>query len=332
MLRSTAQVVAFLRSEIPQDDVEEWWPHACFPSSSKHIIECRGDGEDNRFVWCLYVDSLDKKAMNRFINEIHSDVEGLEELEIYVQQPHVSVPDTPFFMTVCQLSLGRKQLRWGNSSLLDAAQCLLRTEWKEFFVQVMPDLKSISDKLTNKVVYPPLDKVFTLFHTLNPSDIKVVIVGQDPYHGANQAMGIAFSVMPGVKVPPSLVNIFKEVESCTKIKNTSGDLTSWVKQGVFLINTALTVEDGSAGSHCKLWKNFTQTLMTYLNDRCADLIVLSWGSHAHEVSAMLSKHTILRSVHPSPLSASRGFFGCGHFSDVNYILKKKGKTPISWAT
>ena len=334
MLRSAAQVVAFLRDEIPQERVEEWWPHATFPATSKHLIECRGNGLDQRFVWCIYTQQTGGLFnITDLIEEIETDVIGLEELELYTSidaklpsflaSPEVQIEIKP-------LRLSAKRLAWGDSSLFDAAR-LVHKEWLPFFEKHAPMLEAIDSAIQGDAVLPPLDRVFSLFTMLPPSRVRVIVIGQDPYHGVGQANGIAFSVKAGVKPPPSLVNIFKEIERSTSIKNTNGDLTSWVEQGVFLINTALTVKESDPGSHLKHWEPFTNDLMRFLNERCPKAIVLSWGNKAHKQSAKLTNCTVLRSAHPSPLSV-KNFMGCCHFTEVNHMLRERGEKRIDWST
>lgn len=185
------------------------------------------------------------------------------------------------------------------------------------------------------VVYPPEDKVFDAFEITKLTDVKVVILGQDPYHGPNQAHGLCFSVLPGIKTPPSLVNIYKEL--ATDIDGFSipqhGFLESWAKQGVLLLNTVLTVEQGQAHSHKHLgWEKYTDKVVEVLNEHGEGIIFLLWGSHAQKKGKSIdeSKHHVLKAPHPSPLSAHRGFFGCRHFSKANSILVSQGKPVINW--
>jgi len=188
---------------------------------------------------------------------------------------------------------------------------------------------------SGKVIYPPKQDWFNAFALTELENIKVVILGQDPYHGQGQAHGLSFSVPDGIKIPPSLRNIFKELDddlSDFEIPS-SGDLSSWAKQGVLLLNTVLTVEQSKAGSHSKIgWEQFTDNVLSHINDNTEGTIFLLWGNHAIKKAAMLdlTKHHILTAVHPSPLSAYRGFFGCKHFSKVNDLLKQQGKTLIDW--
>lgn len=186
-----------------------------------------------------------------------------------------------------------------------------------------------------KVIYPPEQEVFNAFHLTQFHQVKVVILGQDPYHGPNQAHGLCFSVKPGVKTPPSLVNIYKELKHDIEGFEIPehGCLESWATQGVLLLNTVLTVEQGKAHSHAKCgWETFTDRVISVLSEHGNGVIFLLWGAHAHKKGAAIdtNKHHVLMAPHPSPLSARRGFFGCQHFSQTNHLLQKMGKSPINW--
>ncbi|MDG0972025.1 MAG: uracil-DNA glycosylase [Porticoccaceae bacterium] len=189
-------------------------------------------------------------------------------------------------------------------------------------------------KDSGKVIYPAVSHWFSAFHHTPFDQVRVVILGQDPYHGPNQAHGLCFSVMPGVRVPPSLANIFKELESDLGfLKPSHGCLTSWAQQGVLLLNATLTVEDANAGAHQgKGWEKFTDRAIAALNDQREGIVFLLWGSHAQKKGAFIdqSRHLVLKTAHPSPLSAYRGFFGCQHFSTTNTYLQQHGKRPIDW--
>lgn len=185
------------------------------------------------------------------------------------------------------------------------------------------------------VIYPPEDDVFKAFELTPLEQVKVVILGQDPYHGPNQAHGLAFSVNPGVALPPSLQNIYKELAN--DIPHFSipshGDLRAWAKQGVFLLNTVLTVQKSQANSHAALgWERFTDEIIATLNAQRENLVFILWGAHAQKKGRVIdkNKHLVLRSPHPSPLSAYRGFFGSAHFSKSNQYLIDHGLTPINW--
>ncbi|MGB0861253.1 MAG: uracil-DNA glycosylase [Pseudoalteromonas spongiae] len=184
-------------------------------------------------------------------------------------------------------------------------------------------------------VFPPADEVFSAFSSTAFEDVKVVILGQDPYHGPNQAHGLAFSVKPGIKAPPSLANMYKEL--ATDIDGFTipnhGYLQAWAEQGVLLLNTVLTVEQGQAHSHKKLgWETFTDRVIAALNEHGDGIVFLLWGSHAQKKGRHIdtTKHVVFNGPHPSPLSAYRGFFGCKHFSKANDALIAMGKTPINW--
>ncbi|WP_036829732.1 uracil-DNA glycosylase, partial [Photobacterium sanctipauli] len=182
---------------------------------------------------------------------------------------------------------------------------------------------------------PPQPDVFNAL-TATPLDaVKVVILGQDPYHGPDQAHGLSFSVRPGVKVPPSLANMYKELANDIPGFQipSHGYLQSWAEQGVLLLNTVLTVEQGKAHSHAKIgWETFTDKLIEVVDQQCEGVIFLLWGAHAQKKGKKIDsqKHHVLRSAHPSPLSAYRGFFGCGHFSQANVLLGQMNKSPINW--
>ena len=191
------------------------------------------------------------------------------------------------------------------------------------------------EKALGKVIFPPGSQIFNAFNHTPFDQVRVVIIGQDPYHGPNQAHGLSFSVPDGVKLPPSLVNIFKEIESDLGIKMTGrGDLSPWAEQGVLLLNATLTVEQANAGSHQKRgWETFTDAAIASLNQHREGLVFVLWGSFAHQKGAAIdaTKHLVLKSVHPSPLSAHRGFFGQHQFSKINQYLEQHGQAPINWA-
>lgn len=204
---------------------------------------------------------------------------------------------------------------------------------KPYFTNLMTDVaKQRGDGIN---IFPAEDKVFSAFDYLDLVDIKVVILGQDPYHGQGQAHGLAFSVEPNIKIPPSLVNIYKEL--ATDIQGfeipAHGHLTKWAEQGVLLLNTVLTVQEGNAHSHAKLgWETFTDAVVASLNDKNPGCVFILWGSHAQKKGKNIdtSKHCVLKGPHPSPLSAYRGFFGCRHFSKANVWLAKNNRAEIDW--
>lgn len=184
-------------------------------------------------------------------------------------------------------------------------------------------------------IYPPGRDIFAAFEATPFDAVKVVVLGQDPYHGAGQAHGLCFSVPPGVPVPPSLLNIYKELERDTGFTRPDhGCLLPWARRGVLLLNSVLTVEDGKPGSHQGHgWEGFTDHVVDVLNRECEQLVFLLWGSYAQKKGAVIDprRHRVLRAPHPSPLSAHRGFLGCGHFSAANEYLARCGKTPIDWS-
>ncbi|RYC36987.1 uracil-DNA glycosylase [Pectobacterium zantedeschiae] len=191
------------------------------------------------------------------------------------------------------------------------------------------------ERAAGKIIYPPQKDVFNAFRFTELHQVKVVILGQDPYHGPNQAHGLSFSVRPGVPAPPSLGNIYKELASDIPGFEIPrhGFLQSWAEQGVLLLNTVLTVEAGQAHSHANLgWETFTDRVITALNEQREGLIFLLWGSHAQKKGNIIDqqRHHILKSPHPSPLSAHRGFLGCKHFSQANQLLEQQGLSPIDW--
>lgn len=203
---------------------------------------------------------------------------------------------------------------------------------KSYFLNLCEFLKLEYDQHT---IYPPKQRVFSALKTTEFDYVKVVILGQDPYHGEGQAHGLAFSVQPGVKPPPSLVNIFKEIndEYGTKL-GKNGCLVSWAKQGVLLLNTALTVRAGQANSHKGIgWEVFTDAVITALNKKDTPVVFMLWGSNARSKKKLITNknHLILESVHPSPLSAYAGWFGCNHFKKANEFLQQF-TTPIDWSS
>lgn len=190
-------------------------------------------------------------------------------------------------------------------------------------------------RASGKTIYPPQEDVFNAFKYTAFEDVKVVILGQDPYHGPNQAHGLAFSVKPEVAIPPSLLNMYKELtQDISGFQMPShGYLVKWAEQGVLLLNTVLTVERGMAHSHANFgWETFTDRVITALNEHREKLVFLLWGSHAQKKGQIINRtrHLVLTAPHPSPLSAHRGFFGCHHFSKTNSYLESHGIKPIDW--
>ena len=189
------------------------------------------------------------------------------------------------------------------------------------------------EKQEGKVIYPPGRQIFRAFELTPLPEVKVVILGQDPYHGYGQAMGLCFSVPEGVPAPPSLKNIFKEIEDDLGIRMSgSPDLEPWARQGVLLLNAILTVRSGEAASHSAIgWQPFTDAVIRCISERCEGVVFLLWGNFARSKRALIdtSRHYVLEAPHPSPL-ARGAFFGCRHFSQTNQLLVQQGKTPINW--
>ncbi len=218
----------------------------------------------------------------------------------------------------------------------------LHPSWKaqigeEFDKPYMKDLKAFlkDEKKQRKVIYPAGNDIFNALNTTPFEKVKVVILGQDPYHGPGQAHGLCFSVLPGVKFPPSLRNVFKQIQQELDIPFPDhGCLQSWAEQGVLLLNATLTVEQAKAGSHQgKGWELFTDAIVHRLNEQCEGLVFLLWGSYAQKKGGFIDeqRHSVFKSPHPSPLSAHRGFLGNGHFTKTNDALRKRGEAEIDWA-
>ena len=207
-------------------------------------------------------------------------------------------------------------------------------EFKRPYMEALSEFLR-EEKRKGKVIFPKGDEIFASLNTTAFNDVKVVILGQDPYHGEGQAHGLSFSVRQGTRLPPSLLNIYKEIEAEFDIKmpRDKGDLTSWAEQGVLLLNATLTVEMAKAGSHQKRgWEEFTDRVIREINDRHQNSVFMLWGSYAQKKGAFIDrqKHLVLGAVHPSPLSAHRGFFGCGHFKKANDYLARHKNTQIEW--
>lgn len=202
---------------------------------------------------------------------------------------------------------------------------------KEYFGNL---IQFVKQEYQTQTVYPPGKEIFRAFDCCSFEDVKVVIIGQDPYHGAGQANGLCFSVRNGVRQPPSLVNIFKEInKDLGKPIPASGDLERWAHQGVLLLNATLTVRGSSPGSHQnKGWETFTDAAIKLVSDTKSNVVFLLWGAYAQKKGEVIdrSKHLVLMSAHPSPFSADRGFFGCKHFSKANEYLRSKGLKEIDW--
>lgn len=218
----------------------------------------------------------------------------------------------------------------------------IEPSWKEvlqhefsrpYFQQVVTFLKT--EKAAGKIIYPPGSLIFNAFNQTPFAKLKVVLIGQDPYHGPGQAHGLSFSVPNGIKPPPSLVNIFKEIESDIGVAMPSsyGNLTRWAEQGVLLLNAALTVRANEPFSHAKSgWAEFTDAVIQKISEQKKGIIFLLWGRFAQDKQLLIdeTKHFVLKAAHPSPFSADKGFFGCKHFSKTNDLLVKQGITPIDW--
>ena len=218
----------------------------------------------------------------------------------------------------------------------------LEASWKARIGEYLqrPEMQELSNflraqKQAGKHIYPPGPEIFAAFEHTPFDAVRVVILGQDPYHGAGQAHGLCFSVRPGMRVPPSLDNIFKEIQRDLGMARPGhGCLTAWAERGVLLLNSVLTVEEGRAGAHAKRgWEGFTDAAIDALNRGREGLVFLLWGSYAQRKGQLIdtSRHCVLSSVHPSPLSAHRGFIGCGHFSATNRYLESRGQLPIDWS-
>lgn len=210
----------------------------------------------------------------------------------------------------------------------------LRTEFtKPYFQQIVAFLKT--ERLQKKTIYPPGPLIFNAF-TQTPFDkVKVVLLGQDPYHGQGQAHGLCFSVPDDMPPPPSLINIYKEIESDTGsgMPARYGNLTKWAQQGVLLLNAFLTVRANEPASHSKIgWEEFTNSVISKLSNEKKEIVFLLWGKFAQEKQYLIdeTKHFVLKAAHPSPFSADKGFFGCKHFSKTNQLLIQQGKEPIDW--
>lgn len=210
---------------------------------------------------------------------------------------------------------------------------LQQEEQQEYFVGIKQHIAQ--GRAEGKEIFPADEDIFNSF-TMTPFEqVKVVILGQDPYHGPGQAHGLSFSVQKGIKIPPSLRNMYKELEQDIPAFTTPehGCLEAWAQRGVLLLNTVLTVEKGQAHSHAKIgWEHFTDRIIATLNEQRQGVVFLLWGSHGQKKGRFMdqAQHHVLQGPHPSPLSAYRGFFGCGHFSKANALLEQQGQTPINW--
>ena len=221
------------------------------------------------------------------------------------------------------------------------AEVRLEDSWKtvlggEFVQPYMRDLKAFlqQEKAAGKHIFPKGAEYFRALDLTPLDEVRVVILGQDPYHGAGQAHGLCFSVRPGVRIPPSLVNIYKELQSDLGIPPARhGFLEHWAQQGVLLLNSVLTVEEARAASHQgQGWERFTDAVIRAVNEDCDHVVFMLWGSYAQKKAAFVdrSRHLVLKAPHPSPLSAHNGFFGCRHFSQANEYLRAQGRNPVHW--
>ncbi|AUF97743.1 MULTISPECIES: uracil-DNA glycosylase [Pseudomonas] len=210
----------------------------------------------------------------------------------------------------------------------------LRAEFEQPYMQQLREFLR-QEYAAGKEIYPPGPLIFNALNSTPLDQVKVVILGQDPYHGPGQAHGLCFSVQPGVPTPPSLVNIYKELQRDLNLPIPAhGYLQSWAEQGVLLLNTTMTVQRGNAASHAKKgWESFTDRIIQLVSERQSNVVFLLWGAHAQSKQKLIdgTKHLVLKSVHPSPLSAYRGFIGCGHFSHANRFLQQHGMKPVEWA-
>jgi uracil-DNA glycosylase len=218
----------------------------------------------------------------------------------------------------------------------------IEASWKaqlsaQFEAPYFADLQAFlkKERQQNRVIYPEEDQIFNAFNHTPFDDVKAVILGQDPYHGPGQAHGLCFSVQDGMKPPPSLVNIFKEMESDLGLaRPTSGNLENWAKQGVLLINATLSVQKKQAGSHQeKGWETFTDAVIKQVSDQREGVVFILWGRFAQNKAALIdhNRHHVLTAAHPSPFSAYKGFLGCKHFSKTNELLVKQNIKPIDWS-
>lgn len=203
---------------------------------------------------------------------------------------------------------------------------------KDYFKQLVLHLKT--EKASGKIIYPKGNNIFNAFEQTHFNKVKVVILGQDPYHNPNQAMGLSFSVPSDIKMPPSLLNIYKELQSDIGLQfPSSGDLTNWAQKGVLLLNAILTVRANEPASHSKIgWMNFTDAVIKTISDQRKNIVFILWGKFAQEKIFLINtaKHCVLQAAHPSPFSADKGFFGCKHFSKANEYLITNGIEPIDW--
>ncbi|MGI8584114.1 MAG: uracil-DNA glycosylase [Chitinophagaceae bacterium] len=210
---------------------------------------------------------------------------------------------------------------------------ILKDEFtKDYFLQIVTFIKT--EKSAGKIIYPPGSLMFNAFYKTAFHNVKIVLLGQDPYHNPGQAQGLSFSVPNGIQKPPSLINIYKELQSDLGIApSVNGNLEKWSEQGVLLLNASLTVRKNEPGSHSKIgWIEFTDAVIKKISEEKAGVVFLLWGKFAQDKQALIdeTKHHVLKAAHPSPFSADKGFFGCKHFSKANEYLMQEGLQPIDW--
>ena len=230
-------------------------------------------------------------------------------------------------------NLGTGSKGMGKIELHESWLKRLEDQFQQEYMQKLRNFLVVR-KQHRALIYPPGPQIFNALDSTPFEKVRVVILGQDPYHGPGQAHGLCFSVQPGVRIPPSLANIYREIHADLGLEPPHhGCLQSWAEQGVLLLNAVLTVERGQAGSHQgKGWETFTDAVVQLLNDERDGLVFMLWGSYAQKKGAVIDrkKHLVLKAPHPSPLSAHRGFLGCRHFSSANEYLQKHGQQPIDW--
>lgn len=251
-----------------------------------------------------------------------SDANFLQFISVWKKYPKFSLINP--YLTILMPSV--------NPLIDESWKKVLKNEFESDYFKSLKDFL-LTEKKQFKI-YPPGPLIFSAFNSTPFDQVKVVILGQDPYHGETQAHGLSFSVKEGLRHPPSLINIFKELKNDLSIPYPKkGDLEAWTKQGVFLLNAVLTVREGQPGSHQeKGWEKFTDAVIGQISEKKEGIVFLLWGKYAQAKENLIdkSKHFILKAPHPSPFSAHSGFFGCGHFSKTNKILKELGKIPIDW--
>jgi len=292
----------------------------------KARIQVGGDGQCEEVFKSAIVTESVKTASGETVVEISEKTSGIIEEIPDINSDLISMP---------QITLTRGMAS-PLSDLLTEPSWLahLATQFQEMYFHDLT--RFLAKELNSKTkIFPPLRNVFNSMNSCPFPNVKVVILGQDPYHDDGQAMGLSFSVPKGLKLPSSLLNIFKELESDLGVKRSkNGDLSKWAKQGVLLLNAVLTVRAHQANSHeGKGWERFTDFVIRTVSEKCENVVFMLWGKFAEKKAARVDgkRHLVLKSPHPSGLSASRGFFGCKHFSKANAYLKEKGRGEIQWA-